>query len=139
MKRVTMLGGCLLALGAAPAAAASLTVSVDGIGSDQGTVFVTLCEGSLEERDCRIGATQPARDGTLLFRFPGLPEGPYAIAAFQDLNGNRRLDRDGMGLPLEPYGFSNEVGRTAPPSFERARILVRGDVSARIRLDRVPR
>jgi uncharacterized protein (DUF2141 family) len=70
--------------------------------------------------------------------FADLPEGTYAIAAFQDLNGNRNLDRDPRGLPQEPYGFSNGTGRTAPPSFEAARIVVRGEVLARVRLARSP-
>ena len=58
--------------------------------------------------------------------FPEVAEGSYAIAVFQDLNGNNSLDRDPKGLPQEPYGFSNGTGRTAPPSFEAARITVTG-------------
>ena len=28
------------------------------------------------------------------------------------------------GIPTEPYAFSNDVGRLAPPSFERALVEV---------------
>ena len=43
--------------------------------------------------------------------------GNYAIAVFHDLNGNGKLDRNLIGLPSEPYGFSNDVGRRGFPSF----------------------
>ncbi|PPK84734.1 uncharacterized protein (DUF2141 family) [Neolewinella xylanilytica] len=45
--------------------------------------------------------------------------GEYVIAAFQDLNGNGKLDTNLFGVPTEPYGFA----KTPPtkwraPSFE---------------------
>lgn len=32
--------------------------------------------------------------------------GTYVLAAFHDLNGNGKLDRNMLGIPTEPYGFS---------------------------------
>jgi uncharacterized protein (DUF2141 family) len=49
----------------------------------------------------------------------------YSIAVFHDTSGNGKLDRSFIGLPNEPYGFSNDVGRRGPPDFEAARIVVR--------------
>jgi uncharacterized protein (DUF2141 family) len=50
-----------------------------------------------------------------------LPEGNYAIAIFQDLNGNGLLDKRGMGVPAEPFGFSNDArGKYGPPKFKNA-------------------
>ena len=40
-----------------------------------------------------------------------LPPGRYAIAVFQDLNGNGKLDASFFGVPKEPYGFSRDVER----------------------------
>lgn len=54
-----------------------------------------------------------------------LPQGDYAITVFQDLNDNQRLDTRLMGIPKEPYGFSNNaMGMFGPPSFEKAKISV---------------
>ncbi|MFX8281946.1 DUF2141 domain-containing protein, partial [Acinetobacter baumannii] len=40
---------------------------------------------------------------------------------FQDANGNGRLDMNAMGMPVEPFGFSNDaVGNFGPPRFEQA-------------------
>lgn len=36
-------------------------------------------------------------------------EGRYAVAAFHDLNGNGKLDKNMMGVPTEPYAFSNNA------------------------------
>lgn len=45
-----------------------------------------------------------------------IPAGTYAIAIFQDFNGNRRFDSTWMGTPKEPFGFSTNymVSRRAP-------------------------
>lgn len=40
----------------------------------------------------------------------GLPPGQYVIAGFHDVNGNGKLDKNFMGIPMEPYGFSREPG-----------------------------
>lgn len=37
-----------------------------------------------------------------------LPSGKYVVAAFHDLDGDRKLDRNFFGIPTEPYGFSRE-------------------------------
>jgi uncharacterized protein (DUF2141 family) len=47
----------------------------------------------------------------------GLPKGKLAVRAFQDLNGNGKLDI-GLFGPKEPYGFSNNVrGTFSEPDF----------------------
>lgn len=120
------------------AAAAQLTVQVEGANPGQGAVLVGICSGSLDFGSCRYSqSVQPPAAGFQVV-FPEIPEGSYAIAVFQDLNGNNNLDRDPNGLPREPYGFSNGTGRTAPPSFEAARIAVTGPTTARVRIARSP-
>ncbi len=50
----------------------------------------------------------------------GLPAGKYAVAIHQDINFNKKLDRYLGLIPKEPYGFSNNVGKYGPVSFEKA-------------------
>ena len=45
--------------------------------------------------------------------------GEYAIAVIQDLNENKRLDRNFLKIPKEPYGFSGAWKKGAA-SFEQA-------------------
>jgi uncharacterized protein (DUF2141 family) len=101
-----------------------LYVQASGIQVGQGSVFAGLCVGGLEDQLCRFGQTISARSDALRFTFTEVPPGTYAVAVFQDLNGNGRLDRTPLGLPLEPYGFSNNAGRLQRPSFAAASIRV---------------
>ncbi|MEM1142908.1 MAG: DUF2141 domain-containing protein [Pseudomonadota bacterium] len=59
----------------------------------------------------------------------GLPPGRYAIAVFQDLNGNKKLDRSFGIFPREPYAFSSDAGRYGPPGFEAAAISLTEDTA----------
>jgi uncharacterized protein (DUF2141 family) len=50
-----------------------------------------------------------------------LDPGQYTIILFHDENGNGKLDKNALGVPTEPYGFSNNVREfLGPPNFEEA-------------------
>ncbi|KQP37737.1 DUF2141 domain-containing protein [Methylobacterium sp. Leaf106] len=125
-----------VALACGGAQAATVEVLVEGIEPGAGTVYVALCQGGLSEAECRNGQDVPADGRSRRVVLTGIEPGIYAVAAYQDLDGNRRLDRTGLGLPLEPYGFSGEMGR-ARPDFSRARFTLREPgVAVRVRLVR---
>ena len=47
--------------------------------------------------------------------------GRYGIRLFHDVDGNGELNANIMGIPTEPFGFSNNAPpRFGPPSFEAA-------------------
>ena len=122
---------------AGPVRAASLEVLVEGAEPGAGAVYVTLCQGTLNEAGCRLGQDAPARGGGQRFLFRDVPSGPWAVAAFQDLDGDGRLGRTPLGLPLEPYGFSGAVGRRARPDFSEASfVLAEPGAAVRVRLAR---
>ena len=55
------------------------------------------------------------------FTFKKLRHKAYAIAVFHDLNSNGVLDKNPLGIPLEPYGFSRNARNTfSAPSFGQA-------------------
>lgn len=126
-----------LCAAASPAFAATVQVEVDGIEPGGGEVRVALCQGGLSESACVRGDDAPATADRALFTFQGVSPGTYAVAAYQDANGNSRLDRTGLGLPLEPYGFSGAAGRKARPDFSEAAFALREPGgSVRVRLAR---
>ncbi len=48
-----------------------------------------------------------------------LPPGRYALALYHDMNDNWKLDKNFVGYPKEPYGFSNNYRPIfSGPSFE---------------------
>jgi uncharacterized protein (DUF2141 family) len=120
------------------AAAATLVVRAEGIDSRAGLIVVAVCAGGFDERGCPRGAKRaPGGGGVDEFTFEGLPPGRYGVAAYYDSNGNGRLDKVPPGVPTEPYGFSNDVGRLTPPDFAAALVEVgAGGTTVVVRLRR---
>ena len=57
----------------------------------------------------------------------GLPPGQYAVQTFHDENGNKKVDRNFIGLPKEGVGFSNDAPiRMGPPKWADAMFTFNG-------------
>lgn len=55
---------------------------------------------------------------TLKIKLTDLPYGTYAIAFYQDMNDSGAIDKNFLGIPKEPYAFSNDIRpKTSAPSF----------------------
>ena len=68
-----------------------------------------------------VAGSDPA---VLVFR--DLPAGVYAVSAYQDDNGNNKLDRGLFNIPVERYGFSRDArGDGGPPKFRDAQVELR--------------
>ena len=104
--------------------AATLVIRVEGVRSDQGVIYAGVCATGFGDEDCPYKSREAASVGTVELRIQNVAPGEYAVAVFQDLNGNGRIDRP-FFIPTEPYGFSNDVGRCGPPRFEAAKVSVR--------------
>ncbi|WP_167851953.1 DUF2141 domain-containing protein [Hymenobacter elongatus] len=56
-----------------------------------------------------------------------LPNGEWAVALTQDTNNNDLVDKNFLGIPTEPYAFSNNVRPTlAAPAFDECKFMVSG-------------
>lgn len=67
--------------------------------------------------------------------FVDLEPGFYAISSFHDENANSNLDTNFLGIPKEPYGFSNNASKPfGPPDFDEAKFEVTEDSSINIKL-----
>lgn len=114
----------------APVAAADLTVVVHNVQSGEGQVMLGLFDSasSFPKNVARgLQAAAAARDAsgrvTLVVR--NLSPGSYAVSAYHDLDANGRLNSNLVGLPSEPYGFSNNArGTMGPPPFQAAAFVV---------------
>jgi uncharacterized protein (DUF2141 family) len=57
-----------------------------------------------------------------------LPYGNYAIALYQDKNKNGTMDKNFVGVPKEPFAFTNNIKpRFSAPSFEDCEITYSED------------
>lgn len=69
---------------------------------------------------------RPAGKNALSFPVDLAP-GEWAVALTQDVNDNDKLDKNFLGIPTEPYAFSNNVRpRLAAPKFEECKFMVSG-------------
>lgn len=113
----------------------SLTVELDADKPLNGTVFIAIYaseEGFLEANKAFYTHTFPATDGQIML---DLPNGSYAITVFIDQNNNQTLDKNLVGYPTEPFGFSkNPSILLGPPGFSDALIQITADTKHSITL-----
>ena len=112
---------------------ASLTVNVVDVSPKGGDVSLALFTADNYEDDDhptldRTVAANPA--GTTIV-IQGIKPGEYAIKMMQDINRDGEFNRSWLGLPLEPYGFSNNVAvGLDEPSFDETKFKVVAGVNA---------
>ncbi|WP_209986371.1 DUF2141 domain-containing protein [Azospirillum picis] len=116
-----------VAAGPVPAAAGELRATVRNIKPNQGRVMVALFDSDEARRAERpwAGYFVAAAAPNMVVVFADLPPGRYGLVAFQDLDGDGKLEKNLLGIPREPYGFSrNAPARFGPPSFEDSAVTV---------------
>ena len=106
---------------------ATLYIKVDGNSYEGKPVLVALYnqydEFLSDESFKNTSALLKAGQNTL--RIDKVPMGVYAVSLFVDINENGALDTNWMGIPKEPYAFSNNAkGKFGPPEFKDARFLI---------------
>ena len=71
-------------------------------------------------------------ENPMTYKIEDLPIGEYAVAVFQDINEDKECNLNFIGIPKEPYGFSNDIKpRFSAPPFKKTKfILVEGDTIA---------
>ncbi len=113
--------------------AADLVIRITGISEPLGEVGCALyanATGFPMDRATARGQWRPADAGGVTCRFPDVPEGTYAVSIVHDRNGNKRVDRNFVGMPTEQWGVSNNARpRMRAPTFEEARFTVAAGAS----------
>jgi uncharacterized protein (DUF2141 family) len=108
-----------------------LTIYVEGLKNQKGQLCMRLFANSQNFPGGNDAAATreciKINEESVKYTFRNLTPGSYAVAVFHDENGDRTLNRNGAGMPLEGYGFSNNpVVRQKAPSFGQAVFLVAG-------------
>lgn len=103
-----------------------LKIKVEGIKSAEGAIAAAVYGNAdtFLKKDYKNIHQRIDHGETYIF-FDKLPAGKYAISVFYDVNNNKKLDTNFIGLPTEAYGFGNNArGMFGPPSFEKASVDV---------------
>ena len=82
-----------------------------------------------------VAISQLAEAGEMTFEVT-LPPGIYGARVLHDLNGNGEMDSNFVGIPKEPWAFSNNAtGRLGPAKWQDAKFEISGDTAVEIRLN----
>jgi len=117
-----------------------LLIDVQGVRSNHGYVVANLYGPDrrrfLEDNGWLAVWRDPARPGTETMCLYLPAPGTYALVMYHDANGNGVLDQGPFGIPLEGFGFSNNVRPfLMAPSLKSASFFAgAGDTRLQIRL-----
>lgn len=108
---------------------AELHITLSNIREAKGSIYVALYDNKANFQNTdKIRAKKIVRvdaKGTIDISFPKLPAGSYSISCFHDINGNGKLDTNFLGIPTEPYGFSNNARpKFRAPNWEETRFYL---------------
>jgi uncharacterized protein (DUF2141 family) len=95
-----------------------IKLTITNLRNDKGLVLVNLFKDGTGFPDDAEKAFRKEKlaiyNKKAVILFPNLPAGSYAISILHDENNDRRMNKSGLGIPKEGYGFSNNVmGRLA--------------------------
>lgn len=97
---------------AVPASKPALTVRLSGLKTLKGVVSAALFdEAGYKAKDGVPNAAQniPVTSEALSFTFDDVAAGEYGLKLYHDVNENGKLDTNFIGIPTEPYAFSNSA------------------------------
>ena len=117
----------------------SLSLAITELSEPTGSVMIALFNSAeayaSDEpfRDKIISLTKKEADA----KFKNLPVGEYAFKLFHDIDGDGELSVNALGIPSEPYYFSNDASDPfSAPEWEEAKFYIPfGRVSKTIVLD----
>ena len=111
-----------------PAAKSSITVVVSNLASTKSAVklyFYNLRDKFLKPDGYAFKkVVQPSGQEKIMLPVE-LSHGEWAVAITQDTNNNDKLDKNFLGIPTEPFAFSNNVRpKLSPPDFNDCKFTV---------------
>lgn len=118
-------------LGATPAPAPQLvTIVVSSLASTHSVVklnFYNAADKFLQKSQHAVHLEVKPEGKTEISVPVELAPGDWAVALTQDTNDNGKLDKSMLGIPTEPYAFSNNVRpHLAAPKFDECKFTVSG-------------
>ena len=122
--------------------AETLTITIADIRESEGRLMIQVAnsgKGFEFSEDSAapppVAISQLAEAGEMTFEVT-LPPGIYGARVLHDLNGNGEMDSNFVGIPKEPWAFSNNAtGRLGPAKWQDAKFEISGDTAEEIRLN----
>ena len=112
-----------------------VSVSIKNIKTADGTIIM-----SIHDSDKSFSKKIPLKTLKLSPEVPSvlctldLAPGEYAFCVYHDVNSNGELDTNLVGIPKEPFGFSNYDGKSIPGNFKKHKVVISADCDVEIPL-----
>lgn len=100
-----------------------LTVKVSKVKELRGFMMIAVYDSADKflTKELVVGAKVEVANEIVTHKFEDLPYGNYAISVYHDVDSDGSLATNFMGIPKEPYGFSNDgVNMLGVPSFKKS-------------------
>ena len=120
---------------AEPAETCKVSASIANIKTADGTIIM-----SIHDSDKSFSKRIPLKTLKLSPEVPSvlctlnLAPGEYAFCVYHDTNSNGGLDTNLVGIPKEPFGFSNYDGKSVPGNFKKHKVVISADCDVEIPL-----
>jgi uncharacterized protein (DUF2141 family) len=103
----------------------SINIEILGITINGGNILVGIYnnENSFKNNDPDFHYEFSSETETISFNI-NIPNGEYVVAAFQDVNNNKILDRRIFNIPQEPCGYNNYNGKGIPGNFNKLKTII---------------
>ncbi|KMQ66465.1 hypothetical protein ACM46_02725 [Chryseobacterium angstadtii] len=114
-----------------------VSISFTTSEAKKGTLYIAVYDNSEKFLQTAVARFKTNYNGSKKrFVIKDLEEGKsISVSAYLDENADGKLDKNFLGIPLEPYGFSqNARGSFGPPKFEEASFTVKANNSLTINL-----
>lgn len=99
-----------------------ITINISNIQENAGTIEVGVYdtgENFLESGHTYKTYSIPVKNNKASLLIEDLPAGNYAISLYHDENSDGKCNRNFIGIPKEPYAFSNNFKpKFSKPSFK---------------------
>lgn len=117
---------------------ANLKLKVRNIEEVKGQICIAIYGSEEDYKDSEnqvFGDCIPVSSSDFEYVIKNLPKGTYMISIFHDVDSDKDLTTNWIGMPKEPFGFSNDAkGKMGPPKFEDASFELNEDMETTIHL-----
>lgn len=116
----------------------TLTIHVTNIENIEGTLEIAIFNSNerfLEEGQALKTISVKVKANSHTVAFKDLPKGSYAVSMYHDENADGECNRNFMGIPKEPYGFSNNFHpKFSAPTFKDCEFYLDSNKTLKIEL-----
>jgi len=114
----------------------TLTIEVASFENTKGVLRVCVTDQKDDFlKSCAFSKIVTVEDDTVSLKIENIEKGDYAVSVYHDENNSGILETGGVfGIPLEPYGFSNNPNMTFGPSYKKSVFKMASDKNISIKL-----